>query len=146
MKISTKGRYALRLMLELAMAAPGEHRSIKQIAKRQELSEKYLEQIITLLNRAGFVASIRGPQGGYRLTRDPSEYTVGMILRLTEGSLVPVACLDDDPNLCPRQNSCATLPFWEKLAAAINQVVDGTTLADLVEEQKRRATELDYSI
>ena len=70
----------------------------------------------------------------------------GMILRLTEGSLAPVACLDDDPNLCPRQNSCATLPFWEKLAAAINQVVDGTTLADLVEEQKRRATELDYSI
>jgi len=135
MKISTKGRYALRMMLEFAMN-PGECTKISQVARRQEISDKYLEQIVTILTRAGYVKSMRGAQGGYKLTKDPSQYTVGMILRLTEGSLAPVTCLDDDTNQCRRADTCATLMVWEKLNDAISQVVDHITLADLVEEQR----------
>ena len=102
MKISTKGRYALRLMLDLALHDSDAPVRIKDIAARQDISDKYLEQIISSLNKAGYVKSIRGPQGGYKLARDPESYTVGMILRLTEGSLAPVACLDDEVNTCDR--------------------------------------------
>ena len=97
MKISTKGRYALRMMLEFAMN-PNECTKISQVAKRQGISDKYLEQIVTLLARAGYVKSMRGAQGGYKLAFSPEEYTVGMILRVTEGNLAPVACLEDAPN------------------------------------------------
>lgn len=135
MKISTKGRYALRLMLDLALNNTGEPVRIKDIAARQEISDKYLEQIISVLNKAGYVKSIRGPQGGYLLTREPEKYTVGMILRLTEGSLAPVPCLDDEVNTCERQDSCATLRLWHMLDAAVSDVVDKVTLADLVEWQ-----------
>lgn len=138
MKISTKGRYALRLMLDLAVNNTGEPVRIKDIASRQEISDKYLEQIISVLNKAGYVRSLRGPQGGYKLARDPKEYTVGMILRLTEGSLAPVACLEDDENQCSRQDECATLILWEKLYDAIKDVVDGYTLADLVDWQMEK--------
>ena len=100
MRISTKGRYAIRLMLDLAMNASGDPIRLKDVARRQDISEKYLEQIISILNKAGFVRSVRGPQGGYTLQWPPEEYTVGMILRLTEGSMKPVACLEDDPNQC----------------------------------------------
>lgn len=131
MKISTKGRYALRLMLDLAMNNTGEFISIKSVADRQEISGKYLEQIISILSKSGYVRSIRGPQGGYKLAKDPSEYTVGMILRLTEGSLAPVACLEDDVNQCTRAAFCPTLVVWEKLNKAINDVVDNITLEDL---------------
>lgn len=141
MRISTKGRYALRLMLDLALNNTGECITIKSIATRQEISEKYLEQIITVLSRAGFVKSTRGAQGGYRLAKEPSEYTVGMILRTIEGSLAPVACLDDEPNQCMRANTCATLTLWKELNDAINQVVDHTTLADLVERQHQINTD-----
>lgn len=139
MKISTKGRYALRLMLDLALNNTGGPVRIKDIASRQEISDKYLEQIISVLNKAGYVRSLRGPQGGYKLARDPKEYTVGMILRLTEGSLAPVACLEDEENLCSRQDECATLILWEKLYDAIKDVVDGYTLADLVDWQMEKA-------
>lgn len=139
MKISTKGRYALRLMLDLALNNTGEPVRIKDIASRQEISDKYLEQIISVLNKAGYVKSLRGPQGGYKLARDPKDYTVGMILRLTEGSLAPVACLEDEVNLCSRQDECATLILWEKLYDAIKDVVDGYTLADLVDWQMEKA-------
>lgn len=135
MKISTKGRYALRLMLDLAMHDSDAPVRIKDIAARQDISDKYLEQIISSLNKAGYVKSIRGPQGGYKLARDPESYTAGMILRLTEGSLAPVACLDDDVNTCDRQESCATLKLWQMLDEAIKGVVDKVTLADLVEWQ-----------
>lgn len=138
MKISTKGRYALRLMLDLALNNTGEPVRIKDIASRQEISDKYLEQIISVLNKAGYVRSLRGPQGGYKLARDPKEYTVGMILRLTEGSLAPVACLEDEENQCARQDECATLILWEKLYDAIKEVVDGYTLADLVDWQMEK--------
>lgn len=135
MKISTKGRYALRLMLDLALNNTGEPVRIKDIAARQEISDKYLEQIISTLNKAGYVRSIRGPQGGYRLAKEPEKYTVGMILRLTEGSLAPVPCLEDESNMCERQDMCVTLRLWKMLNTAIGDVVDKITLADLVEWQ-----------
>jgi Rrf2 family protein len=130
MKISTKGRYALRLMLDLAINYTGEYISIKNIAARQDISEKYLEQIITQLNRAGYVRSVRGAQGGYMLARNPSEYTVGMILRQMEGSLAPVNCLEEEK--CDRASSCVTQEVWSKIQAAVEDVVDHITLADLV--------------
>lgn len=139
MKISTKGRYALRLMLDLALNNNGVPVRIKDIAARQDISDKYLEQIISGLNKAGYVKSIRGPQGGYQLARDPARYTVGMILRLTEGSLAPVACLEDEVNDCSRQECCATLELWKRLDTAIKGVVDQVTLADLVEWQNSLA-------
>lgn len=133
MKISTKGRYALRLMLDLALNEKEEPIRVKDIAGRQEISDKYLEQIISVLTKAGFVKSMRGPQGGYRLVRSPGEYTVGSILRLTEGNLSPVACLDDEVNLCERKDECMTLPLWEKLDEAIKSVIDHVTLQDLID-------------
>ena len=138
MKISTKGRYALRLMIDLAMNSVGEPVSLKDVAKRQGISEKYLEQIISVLNRAGYVKSIRGAQGGYLLRRAPEEYTVGMILRLTEGSLAPVTCVEDGDFPCERQENCVTVILWKKINDAINSVVDSITLQDLVDWQNER--------
>ncbi|MCH5343328.1 MAG: Rrf2 family transcriptional regulator [Acetatifactor sp.] len=146
MKISTKGRYAVRVMLDLALNNTGECIKVKDIAARQEISEKYLEQIIAVLNKAGFVKSVRGAQGGYRIARDPKEYTVGMILRLTEGSLAPVACLEENADECDRVDTCETLQVWKDLYEAINKVVDGVTIADLVVQHKRRLDVLDFSI
>lgn len=142
MKISTKGRYALRLMLDLAMHNTGDSITIKSISARQEISDKYLEQIITVLSRAGFVKSTRGSQGGYRLAMPPEKYTVGMILRLIEGDLVPVACMEDEANQCPRYAQCATIEVWEELYKAINNVVDHITLADLAAKQRAKAARL----
>jgi len=136
MKISTKGRYALRLMLDLAVNYNGTYTPLREIAKRQEISEKYLEQIIIQLNKAGLVKSVRGSQGGYMLSRSADEYTVGDILRVMEGSLSPVTCIDDENNQCPRSCGCATLVVWKKLKTAIDDVVDSFTLADLVELDK----------
>lgn len=145
MKISTKGRYALRLMLDLAVNYTGEYITIKNIAKRQEISEKYLEQIITQLSKAGFVKSARGAQGGYMLARTPAEYTVGEILRLLEGSLAPVACLEDNHVNCARASECVTLEIWLQLEKAINNVVDNITLADLVKRHNEK-TSYTYEI
>lgn len=139
MRISTKGRYALRLMLDLAIYDTGDPVRIRDIAARQEISEKYLEQIISILNKAGYVKSIRGPQGGYHLMKDPAQYTVGMILRLTEGSLAPVACLEDEVNTCERQESCVTLRLWRMLNQAVSDVVDRVTLSDLVEWHEEKS-------
>ena len=131
MKISTKGRYALRLMLDLALNNTGEAVSLKDIARRQDISDKYLEKIISILNKAGYVRSIRGAQGGYMLAREPETYTVGTILRLTEGSMKPVACLEDEPNQCSRAGECVTLRLWKMLDEAIEGVLDKVTLQDL---------------
>ena len=133
MKISTKGRYALRLMLDLAYNHTGSFIPIKNISQRQDISDKYLEQIISVLNKAGYVRSIRGAQGGYMLRKKPEDYTVGMILRQTEGSLAPVACLEDEDTECERVDDCVSLIVYRKLNNAINEVVDGITLADLVD-------------
>lgn len=137
MKISTKGRYALRLMLDLA-TYPGDPVSIKDIAGRQNISEKYLEQIISVLNKAGFVRSIRGAQGGYILKREPKDYTVGMILRQTEGDLAPVACVGDEGMECERKEGCVTVRIYEMINDAVNGVVDHITLADLLEWQNQK--------
>ena len=127
MQISTKGRYALRLMLDLAVHNTGELVKIKDISAR----EKYLEQIISSLKKAGYVKSLRGAQGGYMLAREPQTYTVGSILRLTEGSMKPVACLEDEPNQCSRAGECVTLHLWKMLDEAIEGVLDKVTLQDL---------------
>ena len=141
MKISTKGRYALRLMLDLATYNTGEPISIKDIAKRQEISEKYLEQIIAILNKAGFVKSVRGAQGGYMLKREPKDYTVGMILRLTEGDLAPVSCVGPDSDECERRNGCVTVRVWEEINNAINGVVDNITLETLLGWQAEKSNQ-----
>jgi Rrf2 family protein len=139
MRISTKGRYALRLMIDLAMHNSGSPISLKDVARRQEISDKYLEQIIAVLNRAGYVRSVRGAQGGYLLRKQPEEYTVGMILRLTEGSLSPVPCIEaDDEVNCDKQADCVTLILWKKINEAVNDVVDSTTLQDLVDWQREK--------
>ena len=136
MKISTKGRYAVRVMLDLAKHNTGECIKVKEIAERQGVSEKYLEQIIGVLNRAGYVKSVRGAQGGYRLAMKPEEYTVGMILRLTEGSLAPVACLEADAEAGGRVDTCETIEVWKELQNAINRVVDGVTISDLMHSKE----------
>ena len=134
MKISTKGRYALRMMLDLAIHRSDGYISLKDIAERQNISKKYLEQIIPLLNRSGFLRTSRGYQGGYMLVEPPSKYTVGEILRLTEGSLAPVSCLDFEVNDCPRQAECLTLPIWKGLYKAVTDYLDGITLQDIIYE------------
>ena len=133
MKISTRGRYALRMMLDMVLSDSDKPVRVKEIAERQEISEKYMEQIMSVLNKAGFVRSVRGPQGGYFLTKKPEEYTVGMILRLTEGSLSPVDCLEEGAPVCNRMDSCTTILLWRKLDDAIRGVVDHVTLQDLVD-------------
>ena len=144
MKISTKGRYALRLMLDLASNDSGTPIRLKDVAKRQGISEKYLEQIISILNKAGFVRSVRGLQGGYSLSRTPADYTVGMILRLTEGSLCPVDCAAEENGSCDREDTCVTRMLWKKLDDAISSVVDHVSLEELLSWQNARAD--DYVI
>lgn len=146
MKISTRGRYAVRVMLDLALHNTGEYIKVKDIAKRQEISEKYLEQIISILNKAGYVRSVRGSGGGYRLANDPGTYTVGDILRLTEGSLAPVACSAEEGFSCERSEGCETRQLWKELAQAINNVVDNVTVGDLVERHNKAAKIEDYCI
>ncbi|MEI3246602.1 MAG: Rrf2 family transcriptional regulator [Lachnospiraceae bacterium] len=136
MKISTRGRYALRLMIDLAMNQEGDPVRIKDVATRQDISAKYLEQIVSVLVKARYVRSIRGPQGGYHLTRKPEEYCVGDIIRLIEGDMSPVSCLEDPENHCPRQSGCVTLRLWKELDDAIRGVLDRYTLADLVSWQE----------
>lgn len=133
MRISTKGRYALRLMIDLAINHNGEMVRIKDIAERQHISEKYLEQIISVLKKAGYVKSFRGAQGGYQLAREPKEYTVGMIFRLMEGNMAPVACLEDENNQCEKANQCVSLRLWSMMNEAINNVIDHVTLQDMME-------------
>ena len=133
MLISTKGRYALRVMIDLAEHQSEDFIPLKVIAERQETSEKYLESIIKLLVKAKLLNGLRGKGGGYQLTRAPEQYTVGSILRLTEESLAPVACLEDGAASCPRMASCRTLPLWQGLNKVINDYLDNVTLADLVQ-------------
>ena len=135
MKISTKGRYAVRMLLDLAEHCEGGYVSLKEIAERQNISKKYLEQIVTILNRADILQTSRGFQGGYRLSKTPDKYTIGEILRLTEGSLAPVACLDNSPNMCERSGECPTLFVWEGLCELIKDYLDGITLQDIMDRK-----------
>ena len=145
MMISSKGRYALRVMLDMAEQSGGGNIRLKDIAARQSISKKYLEQIVPLLNNAGLLRTSRGFQGGYRLAKTPDKYTVGDILRATEGSLSPVACLDNEPVLCQRADMCTTLSVWKGLKKVIDACVDGITLQDLLDQQRERYAN-SYSI
>lgn len=131
MLISTKGRYALRVMIDLCEHDTGDYIPLKEVAHRQEISEKYLESIIAVLVKAGFLYGLRGKGGGYRLSRPPQRYTVKSILELTEGTLAPVACLEHEPNVCGRMGECKTLPMWREFAQLTNRFFEGITLADL---------------
>lgn len=144
MKISTKGRYAIRLMLDVAICGSDKNVSMRDVSKRQNISIKYLEQIVGQLTKAGYLKSIRGAQGGYRLTRKPSEYTVGDILRITEGPLAPVACLEDEINQCAFVSQCPTVEMWQGLYEVVNNYVDGITLEDLMD--KSSEGEYNYCI
>lgn len=132
MKISTKGRYALRMMIDLAQQNSDEYISLKSISERQGISMKYLELIVAVLHNAGFIMSLRGKNGGYRLTRNPKDYTVGSVLKLIEGSLAPVACLDNTTNMCPRVSECITLPMWQKLYKIVDEYLESVTIEDLI--------------
>ncbi len=140
MKISTKGRYALRMMIDLAEHQNEGFIALKDIAARQGISKKYLEQIVPVLNRSDFLLTNRGFQGGYKLAKTPEKYTVGEILRLTEGCLAPVACLEQNPNQCTRNSECITLPIWKGLYKVINEYVDGITLQDILDTETERYT------
>ena len=134
MLISTKGRYALRVMIDLAEHQTDEFVSLKGIAQRQEISEKYLESIIRMLVKARVLESLRGKGGGYRLKKAPEQYTVGSILRLTEESLAPVACLEEGADVCPKMTKCRTLPLWRGLDQVIHEYLESVTVADLMEQ------------
>ncbi len=129
MKISTRGRYALRVMIDLAMNENNGYISLKDIANRQEISMKYLEQIVSVLNKAGLVDALRGNNGGYKLNRKPSEYKVGEILRVSEGDLTPVYCIHEN---CSRKKNCKSYSFWKGLDKTITDYVDSKTLEDLI--------------
>lgn len=143
MLVSTKGRYALRVMVDLAEHNSGEYIPLKEIADRQIISEKYLESIISILSKAHFLDGLRGKGGGYRLNRPPESYTVESILKLTEGSLAPVSCLSEDSQPCSRSPFCKTLPMWQKLNTLISDYLKGITIADLSQSSTRP---IDYSI
>lgn len=138
MKVSTRGRYAIRIMLDIAMNGKDGPVSFKDISARQDISVKYMEQIGSMLTRSGCLKSVRGSRGGYLLVGQPSDYTIGKILRITEGPLSSVACLEGDINTCPRKVDCITLPLWQKLNDAIDNVVDNITLQDLIDEDTRK--------
>ena len=136
MIVSTKGRYALRVMVFLAKRTDREYVPVKEIAEQEEISQKYLESIMTILSKAGFLQAVQGKGGGYRLSRNPSEYTVGSILKLTEGSLSAVSCTSQGAAACSRSECCNALPMWEKLDKMINDFFEGITIADLLKETK----------
>lgn len=141
MRISTKGRYSLRMLLDLA-----EHRdqgfiALKDIANRQGISKKYLEQIVTLLNNSDLLRTNRGNQGGYMLAKDPDQCTVGQILRITEGNMAPVACMDDNPNQCERAGFCKTLSIWKGLKTVVDDYLDGITLQMILDDNASRTGE-----
>ncbi len=132
MKVSTKGRYALRVMIDLAQHRDEGFISLKEIAARQEISMKYLEMIVGILNRADYVQSLRGKSGGYRLSKNSGEYTIGAILKLTEGSMAPVSCLENGADICKRAEECITLPLWKGLDKVIDDYLESISLEDLI--------------
>ena len=136
MIVSTKGRYALRVMVHFALKGAEDFIPLKEIAESENISQKYLESIMAVLSKAGFVDAVHGKGGGYRLNRTPDKYTVGSILKLTEGSLAAVSCTSQGPSACSRSTCCQTKPMWEKLDSMIDEFFEGITLADLLENKK----------
>ena len=137
MIVSTKGRYALRVMLCFAQRGDGEYVPLKEIAEAEGISQKYLESIMTILSKAGFVDAVHGKGGGYRLNRRPEDYTVGSILKLTEGGLTAVSCTSQGAAACSRAECCNALPMWEKLDKMINDFFEGITIADLIKDNDK---------
>ena len=135
MIVSTKGRYALRVMVCLALRGEGDYIPLKEIAEEESISQKYLEAIMTTLSKADFVDAVHGKGGGYRLNRKPAEYTIGSILKLTEGGLATVSCITQGPSACSRSSCCKTLPMWEKLDKMVDEFFESITLQDILEEQ-----------
>jgi Rrf2 family protein len=144
MKISTKGRYALRMLVDLAEHKNDGYIALKDIAERQEISKKYLEQIVAILNQSNILRTNRGHQGGYMLAQAPEKYTVGQILRITEGSLAPIACLEDEVNQCPRSGFCQTLRVWQGLGKVIAEYLDAITLQDIIDDYQKRGADEYY--
>lgn len=134
MKISTRGRYAIRVMLDLAEHNTGEYIPLIDIAKRQGISEKYLEAIVASLVKSGNLRALRGKKGGYRLVKEPADYNMRDILEVTEGSFAPVACLETDTNECERYNQCKTIRMWEGLSKVLNDYFENISLEDLLNE------------
>lgn len=146
MKISTKGRYAIRLMIDIGLNDSNYVR-LKDAAKRQEISLKYLEQISGALQKAGLLISSRGSQGGYKLARKPEDYTVLDILQVTEGNLAPISCLEDEVNTCTRYSKCATIEMWEGLDKVIKEYLKSINLSELMEKERSHKSEIiDYFI
>lgn len=139
MIVSTKGRYALRVMVYLAQHGEEDYTPLKEIAETEHISQKYLESIMTTLSKAGFVDAVHGKGGGYRLNRSPGGYTIGSILKLTEGSLATVSCTSQGPAACSRSTCCQTLPMWERLDKMVDEFFEGITLADLLKESDQTA-------
>ncbi|MBO5078404.1 MAG: RrF2 family transcriptional regulator [Oscillospiraceae bacterium] len=135
MIVSTKGRYALRVMVCLALRGDGDYIPLKEIAEEENISQKYLEAIMTTLSKAGFVDAVHGKGGGYRLNRKPGDYTIGSILKLTEGGLATVSCTTQGPSACSRSSCCKTLPMWEKLDKMVDDFFESITLQDILKEQ-----------
>lgn len=140
MRVSTKGRYALRIMVDLAEHNSGDYIRLKDISRRQKITLKYMEQIMPMLTRAGYVKSCRGNNGGYMLARHPESYTAGDILRVTEGSFAPVPCIGGNASQCSRQEECTAIAFWEGLNRVISEYVDSVKLSDLIK------TDVEYYI
>lgn len=143
--ISTKGRYALRLMIDIAAYSNGNVVTLKEISNRQEVSIKYLEQVVSLLVKHGYLISVRGNNGGYLLAKEPRLYTAGDILRAAEGTLAPIACLQCDPIMCDRVDKCSTIDFWKGYYKVITDYVDNITLEDLANKEKEKIGN-DYNI
>lgn len=141
LRISTKGRYALRMLVDLAEHRDSGYLSLKEISDRQKISKKYLEQIVPIFNHSDILCANRGARGGYMLARLPDQITVGEILRLSEGSLSPVACADQSPIECARSPECPTLPVWQGLSRVVNEYLDGITLQDILDQQHERAAD-----
>ena len=139
MKISTKGRYALRLMIEIGRKEEGKLTTLREVAEQQDISMKYLEQLVGHLTKVGLIVGHRGIHGGYSLARDAHDITAGDILRASEGGTAPVACLEQEAPACPRRAMCDTIDFWEGLDNVIEGYVDGVTLADLVSQNKKNS-------
>lgn len=145
MKISTKGRYALRMIVDLALNGDDGYVSLKDIAEREDISKKYLEQIVPMLNKSGILRTNRGNKGGYILAVKPENITVADVLSATEGSLAPVACLDYEPNECQRAESCSTLFVWEGLYKTVTNYLESITVQDIIEHIKTTGCS-DYCI
>ena len=135
MMVSTKGRYALRVLIDLAEHDAGGFIPMKDVVRRQNVSQKYMERIMSLLSKNGFVEGVHGKGGGYRLNRSPKEYRIGDILRLTEGTLAPVSCLGAEAAVCDRSGDCRTLPLWSGLNNVVNEYLDSVTIADLMQDK-----------